>query len=63
VRNDVLAAQSQPAIALAIIAMPKRKKPISSVRERGSTFFENAAIHGEMWLVDSTRLALRLFQQ
>jgi hypothetical protein len=28
-----------------------------------STFFENAAIHGEMWLVDCTGLALRLFQQ
>jgi hypothetical protein len=28
-----------------------------------STFFENAAIHGEMWLVDCTGPALRLFQQ
>jgi hypothetical protein len=28
-----------------------------------STFFENAAIHGEMRLVDCTGLALRLFQQ
>src|SRR5215467_10870289 len=30
---------------------------------RLSTFFENAAIHGEMRLVDCTGLALRLFQQ
>jgi len=35
-------------------AMPKRKKPISSVRERGSTFFENAAIHGEMFSAVTT---------
>jgi hypothetical protein len=28
-----------------------------------STFFENAAIYSEMWLVDCTGLALRLFQQ
>jgi hypothetical protein len=28
-----------------------------------STFFENAPIHGEMWLVDCTGLAFRLFQQ
>jgi hypothetical protein len=28
-----------------------------------STFFKNAAIHGEMWLVDCTGFALGLFQQ
>ena len=34
-----------------------------AIEERGlSTFFENATIHGEMWLVDCTGLAVRLFQ-